>query len=84
MLRNRKLIVNFKKKINIYLLPYFSAANHPCKHLGTGLGVTNSVLPISLNVFAQRIISPTLFVKLLPHTMEASTTPSSSDFINDH
>lgn len=59
---------------------YFSGANQPCKHLGTGPGVMNSVLPISFNVLAQSTNKPTLFAESPPHTIDASMTPSSSAF----
>lgn len=76
MLSLNKLLL-FKNKI-IHLL---SEANHPCKHFGTGPFVINSHRPISIQVLAQRTSKPTRFASFLPHTIDASITPSSSFYI---
>lgn len=55
-----------------------SAVNQPCRHLGTGDGVWNTVLPSSCNEAASNTISPTCFSLPEPQTNAESTTPSSS------
>lgn len=78
MLSLNKLFLFYKKNLNIYCL---SDANHPCKHFGTGPFVTNSQRPISVHVLAHKTNKPTRFSSVLPHTIDASTTPSSSVFV---